>query len=310
MFARRRQQDRFTLDGLKQFVGILRTILLVLGLVAVLVGAFTIANALAMSVAQQQRSLALLRAVGASRRQVRRLVAFQALALGVAGSVFGIVGGLGLAHAIGALFDVLGLSLPMTAMSLSGGAVIFALLVGIGVPLLASLRPARLATRISPVSAMREAVDGPRPGLLGRGVRAVASVLGRPAELIGGVAGGLARRNTMRRPGRHRGDRRCAHDRRDAGRGRRRHRRGPEGLGVARGRQDHQRRPRSSAARRTAGAVRRRTRCGMSPPRRASSASGPSPRTRHGSAARRSPWTAIDAAAAQMLHQDVVAGHG
>ena len=69
------KQDRFTLDGLKQFVGILRTILLVLGLVAVLVGAFTIANALAMSVAQQQRSLALLRAVGASRRQVRRLVA-------------------------------------------------------------------------------------------------------------------------------------------------------------------------------------------------------------------------------------------
>ena len=195
-------QDRFTLDGLKQFVGILRTILLVLGLVAVLVGAFTIANALAMSVAQQQRSLALLRAVGASRRQVRRLVAFQALALGIAGSLLGIVGGLGLAHAIGALFDVLGLSLPMTAMSLSGGAVIFALLVGIGVPLLASLRPARLATRISPVSAMREAVDGPRPGLLGRGVRAVASVLGRPAELLGGVAGGLARRNTMRRPGR------------------------------------------------------------------------------------------------------------
>ena len=48
-----------------------------LGIVAVLVGAFTIANALAMSVAQQQRSLALLRAVGASRRQVRRLVAFR-----------------------------------------------------------------------------------------------------------------------------------------------------------------------------------------------------------------------------------------
>ena len=237
-------QDRFTLDGLKEFVGILRTILLVLGLVAVVVGAFTIANALAMSVAQQQRSLALLRAIGASRRQVRRLVALQALALGLAGCVLGLIVGVGLAHGLGAMFDALGLSLPTTTMTLAGSSVLIAVLVGVGVPLLASLRPARLATRISPVSAMREATDGARPGLFGRGVRAIASVLGRPAELLGGVAGSLARRNTMRRPGRTRGYRRCADDRRHAGRCGRRGRGRPQGLGLERGPGPHRRRPR------------------------------------------------------------------
>ena len=66
-----RAQDRFDLDGLKQFVSILKTILMALGIVAVVVGAVTIANALSMAVAQQQRTLALLRSVGATRRQVR-----------------------------------------------------------------------------------------------------------------------------------------------------------------------------------------------------------------------------------------------
>ena len=196
------RQDRFGLDGLKQFVHILQVILLVLGVVAVVVGAFTIANALAMSVTQQQRSLALLRAVGASRRQVRRLVALQALTLGMIGSLLGMIGGFGVAMGIGWLFDALDMSLPTTSMTLTAGAGVAGIAVGVGVPVLASLRPARLATRISPVTAMREAADGRQPGMFGRGVRAVASVLGRPAELVGGVAGSLARRNTMRRPGR------------------------------------------------------------------------------------------------------------
>lgn len=195
-------QDRFTLDGLRHFIGIIRTILLILGGVAVLVGALTIANALSMAVAQQSRSLALLRSVGASRRQVRRLVLFEALPLGIVGSAVGIAVGYALAAGLSKLFAALGMVLPATSQQLSGATVAAGLLIGVGVPFAAALRPARRATRIAPVAALREAQGAAEPGRVGRVVRLAASVLGRPAARFGGVAGTLARRNTMRLPGR------------------------------------------------------------------------------------------------------------
>ncbi len=196
-----RAQDRFNLDGLKQFVGIIQKILLALGIVAVIVGAFTIANALSMAVAQQQRTLALLRSVGATRRQVRRMVVLQSLAIGVAGSVIGLAAGFGLAQGMASLFTALGLALPTAGMQLSAGGVIAAVVIGTVVPLLAALRPARRAARVAPAAALRDAAD-PRPGIAGRAVRVIASVVGAPAALLGGVPGSLARRNAMRRPGR------------------------------------------------------------------------------------------------------------
>ena len=196
-----RSQDRFELDGLKQFVSVIQSILLALGIVAVVVGAFTIANALSMAVAQQQRTLALLRSVGATRRQVRRMVVLQALAIGIAGSLAGLVVGFGLAQGLASLFDALGLSLPTAGMQISAGTVIAALAIGTIVPLLAALRPARKAAKVAPAAALRDAGD-PAPGIAGRVVRVIASVVGAPAARLGGVAGMLARRNTMRRPGR------------------------------------------------------------------------------------------------------------
>ena len=72
--ARREDQDRFTFDGLKEFVTIIKYILLAFGGIAILVGAFTIFNALSITVAQRTRELALARTIGASRRQVLRSV--------------------------------------------------------------------------------------------------------------------------------------------------------------------------------------------------------------------------------------------
>ncbi len=76
------KHDRFTLDGLKQFIGIIKTALLIFGGVAVLVGAFTIFNTLSITVAQRTREFAMLRMVGAARRQVLGSVLIEALALG------------------------------------------------------------------------------------------------------------------------------------------------------------------------------------------------------------------------------------
>ena len=195
-------QDRFTLDGLSEFVGILRTILLVLGGVAVLVGAFTIANTLSITVAQRTKELALLRAVGAGRRQVMRSVVVEALVTGVAASLVGIPAGIGLAKGLQGLFASFGLDLPSTSLQVSPAGVIGAFLVGTVVTLLASLVPARRATKVSPVAAMRDTATEKHPGRVARVARVVAGVLGRPGEKVAGVSGVLARRNAMRRPGR------------------------------------------------------------------------------------------------------------
>ncbi len=195
--------DRYDLGGLSDFVDILRTILLAFAGVAMVVGAFTIFNALSIAVAQRTRELGLLRMVGASRRQVRRTVLMEALAIGLGASVAGIGAGLVLAMGLDSLFSSMGLGLPMAGMSLSGGTVAAALLVGAGVTLVAAMLPARRATKVAPVAALRDAADtGARLRLPGRAVRALTGLIGRPSAIVGGSAGGLARRNAMRHPGR------------------------------------------------------------------------------------------------------------
>jgi putative ABC transport system permease protein len=195
------ENDRYGFSELDDIVGVLRIALLVFGLVAVLVGGFTIANALSITVAQRSRELGLLRMVGASRAQVLRSVLVEALALGVLASVAGIVAGYGLAAGITSLFGAMGMALPAASLSLAGGTVAAAMIVGVVVTTLAGLVPAVRATRVAPVAVLREA-ELREPGRLGRAVRAVVSVIGRPAQRLGGTAGGLARRNAMRQPGR------------------------------------------------------------------------------------------------------------
>jgi putative ABC transport system permease protein len=195
--------DRFDLEGLKSFVDILRTILLAFAGVALLVGAFTIFNALSIAIAQRTRELGLLRMVGASRRQVRRMVLLEALAIGLGASAIGLGVGLLLASGLESLFGAMGVSLPIASMSLSGGTVIAAMLIGVGVTLVAALLPARRATKVAPVAALREAGDAvSRVRLPGRVLRWVTGLVGRPSARVGGSAGRLARSNAMRHPGR------------------------------------------------------------------------------------------------------------
>jgi putative ABC transport system permease protein len=197
------EQDRFTLDGLRQFISIIRIVLLVFGGVAILVGAFTIFNTLSITVAQRTRELGLLRMVGAGRRQVLGSVLVEALVLGLIASVAGVLAGLGLAKALDALFDSMDIALPDAGTVFATRTIVVAMLVGTLVTLIAGLVPAWRATRVAPVEALRSATPGAgRVRLPARAVRAVASLLGRPAQAIGGASGGLARRNAMRQPGR------------------------------------------------------------------------------------------------------------
>jgi putative ABC transport system permease protein len=245
--------DRFGLDSLHQVVGWVKVILLVFGGVAILVGAFTIANTMSITLVQRSRELALMRALGATRRQVLRSVLAEALAVGLAGSVLGIGAGVLIAKGLSSAMASGGMDLPQAGTVFSASTVVVALAVGIGVTMLAALGPAMRGTRVSPVQAMREGAvipqsrfgrrsvpiatgmlalavvllgtgvlapglgGGARGGLIGVGVvllflgvalvsprlaRPLASAIGRPLARFGGSAGGLARQNAMRDPGR------------------------------------------------------------------------------------------------------------
>jgi putative ABC transport system permease protein len=141
--------------------------------------------------------------VGASRRQVLGTVLAEALAVGLAASLAGVVAGLGLAAGLDALLKATGVDLPEAGTVFAARTVVVSLAVGVGVTVIAGLRPAVRATRIAPVAALRAATpDGQVPGRVGRAIRAVVSVMGRPAHAFGGSAGRLARLNAMRNPGR------------------------------------------------------------------------------------------------------------
>ena len=196
-------QDRFTLDGLKMFIGIITVVLIVFGFVAVLVGAFTIFNTLSITVAQRSREFGLLRMVGAARRQVLGSVLVEALVIGLLASLIGLAAGFGIAKGLDAVFSSMDMDLPDAGMVFATRTVIVSLLVGTLVTLLAGIVPAWRATRVPPVAALRDAAPGSaKVRLPSRAVRLLASLIGRVTERVGGSAGRLARRNAMRNPGR------------------------------------------------------------------------------------------------------------
>jgi putative ABC transport system permease protein len=142
--------------GIAGFLTFIRGFLLAFGGIALFVGSFVIFNTLSITVAQRTRELATLRTLGASRRQVRRLVVMESLAVGVIASVVGLLAGFGLARGLSALFSALGLALPEAAPVYAVRTVVVSLLVGVGVTVLAGLGPAFRATRVPPISAVRE----------------------------------------------------------------------------------------------------------------------------------------------------------
>ena len=137
-------------SDLKDQLSFITIFLLVFAVIAVVVGTFVIYNSFSIIVAQRGREMALMRAVGASRRQVRRSVFVEALAIGILGSVIGFVLGLGVASVLVSLFDLPG------SLVVRPNAVVIALVVGVVVTLVSAMVPAWRASRVPPVAAMRD----------------------------------------------------------------------------------------------------------------------------------------------------------
>ena len=140
---------------------VLRTILLAFGGVAVIVGAFIIFNAFSITVAQRIREFAMVRSLGATRRQVLTSVIGEAATLGLIASLLGIGAGIGIAKGINALFKAVGADIPTAGIALAPRTIIVSLVVGIGVAVVAALAPALRATRVPPVAALHEGAELP-----------------------------------------------------------------------------------------------------------------------------------------------------
>jgi putative ABC transport system permease protein len=168
-------------------LGFLKIALLVFAGVAVLVGGFLIFNTFAVTVAQRSREFALLRTLGASRRQVLNSVVLETLVIGFVASVIGLIGGVILAPALRSLLASFGIDLPSTGTVIATRTIVVALLVGMIATLISGLIPARRATRIEPVEAMREAVTPDARRVSRRRVAVSAGViaLGLAALLFG-----------------------------------------------------------------------------------------------------------------------------
>jgi putative ABC transport system permease protein len=144
---------------LQDALGFFRTTLLVFAFIALFVGAFIIFNTFSIIVAQRAREMALLRAIGASRRQVLTSVVVEAFVTGLIASALGLLAGIGIALALKGLLAAFGVDLPSTSMQLELRTVIVAFIVGTGVTVVSSIMPARRAARVAPVQALRESAD-------------------------------------------------------------------------------------------------------------------------------------------------------
>ncbi|MCX6396691.1 MAG: FtsX-like permease family protein [Propionibacteriales bacterium] len=154
-------------DSTAAFLDVIKTFLLVFALIAVIVGAFIIVNTFSILVAQRTRESALLRALGASRRQVTRSILAEAFVMAVLATTVGIALGWALARGLAAMFGSVGLDIEGTFLTLSTSTILTSYAVGVLVTLVAALMPARRAGKVSPIAAMR-ADDVPTKGSLRR----------------------------------------------------------------------------------------------------------------------------------------------
>ncbi|MFI1251649.1 ABC transporter permease [Streptomyces anulatus] len=167
--------------------------------IALFVGIFLIANTFSMLIAQRTRELALMRAIGATRRQVKRSVLLEAAVVGTLASVIGFALGLGLATGLRSAMGLLGGKIPAGPLVVSPTAVGSAFAVGILITVLAAWLPARRAAKIAPVAAMSSvhATASTKSLVLRNSIGGVIALIGAAGIVGGAGAGGTSGRQLV-----------------------------------------------------------------------------------------------------------------
>ena len=178
-------------DALNSQFEFLNIMFLIFAGIALFVGSFIIWNTFTMIVSQRTREIALLRAVGATRRQIKRSLLVEAGLLGISASALGVVLGAGVAKGLNALMAVLGFTLPSTSLQIAPRTIWVSLLVGTVVTVVSAMVPARRATKVLPIEALRDSTPGAkRPSRLRAATGTVLSAGGVYAILQGLYSGG------------------------------------------------------------------------------------------------------------------------
>lgn len=175
-------------------INIIQAALLVFAGITFLVATFVIANTFSVLVSQRTRQIALMRSIGASARQVRRMILAEAMAIGTVASLVGLVAGLGVAQGIKAIFEAGGGGFPNGTTEIRPRTFVVVLVVGVGVTVASALLPARNASRLAPLEALRaqEATSSNPSSLLSRLIRLAAAPMGW------GVVGRMTTLNSTR----------------------------------------------------------------------------------------------------------------
>lgn len=147
-----------TQSEIEKSLSFLTIFLSIFSFIALGVGMFVIYNVFSITAAQRQRENALLRALGANRRQITWSMMIEALVIGLFGSGVGLLGGVGLAAGIKRLLDAFDYVIPARGLAIEPRTVVVTLLAGTLASLLAALGPAIGAGRVPPVAAMSAAV--------------------------------------------------------------------------------------------------------------------------------------------------------
>ena len=184
-------------SDLSDSLGFIRIALLVFAGVALLVGGFLIFNTFTVTVAQRTKEFALLRVLGASRAQILRSVLIETFAVGLIASIIGVLLGLVVAPLLAALMSAAGIDLGTTGIVIKPYTIVVGLVIGLIATMISGFIPARRATRVEPVTAMRDAVT---PGLghlrtrriVGSAVLMVLGLIVMFLGLFGSSSGGTA----------------------------------------------------------------------------------------------------------------------
>ncbi len=179
-------------EQIEQGLGSLKQVLLGFAGIALFVGVFLISNTFTMLVAQRTKEIALMRAVGASRKQITRSVLAEAAVVGLVASVIGFVLGIGLAVGLRSGMAAFGMKIPDGPLILSATPVIAAVAVGVLITMFAAWLPGRRAAKIPPVAAMSSvhAVATTKSLVVRNSIGAAITALGAAGIVLGASSGG------------------------------------------------------------------------------------------------------------------------